>query len=89
MSFFYANHLLTKKSAHSDRVALAVRMTRDNHREWLDASGTIALVFHEKGKWWGRLSPWHLRHAFATEQEALDFVLNDFLFDVRRESRGF
>lgn len=77
---------LIKATSHtSDRVALTVRFDSSGHREWRDASGRIALVFFEHGKWWARHSDQHDRHECSSEQEGLDFLLNDVLIELRKE----
>jgi hypothetical protein len=77
---------LVKEVSHtSDRVALTVRFASSGHREWRDASGRIALVFFEHGKWWARHSDRHDRHECSSEQEGLDYLLNDTLKELRQE----
>jgi hypothetical protein len=41
----------------SDRLLLSVRITRTGHLEWMDDSGTVALVYHEGGRWHARPNP--------------------------------
>jgi hypothetical protein len=68
----------------SDRVVLTVRLTRDGHREWLDYTGKVALVFYERGCWWGRRSASSERFSFSTyECAALDYVLDPTIRELR------
>lgn len=67
----------------SDRAVLTVRLTSDGHREWLDASGKIALIFFEHGKWWVRESNRHSRIECSGELEALD-TFNARLAEIKR-----
>ena len=71
----------------SDRVALTVRICSDGNREWLDASGRIALVFFENGYWWARESNKNVsRICCDSEKEALDTVLFHRLVEIRKEA---
>jgi hypothetical protein len=59
----------------SDRLLLSVRITRTGHLEWMDDSGTVALVSFEGGKWMSRPNEgrWTGRH--DTMEEALNALL--------------
>lgn len=76
----------------SDRVALTVRWTRDGRREWLDASGTTALVFWEDGWWFSRPDASTSPSAWCTETAALSALLDSELRilrdGIRPELRG-
>jgi hypothetical protein len=70
----------------SDRLTLAVRWTRDGHREWLDAEGTTALVYWE-GQWFSRPNAGTMPSAHDTETSALSALLDADLRELRDRAR--
>lgn len=79
-------HSLQPLTSESDRVVLTVRMSSDGKREWLDASGRVALVFFERGFWWARESDRHSRHKCVSELDALNALLTNRLRQVRYDA---
>lgn len=75
--------------AGSDRLSLTVRLCRDGTREWLSTSGSIALVFFERGHWWSRASATSGRTQHDSEMEALDALLAEPLLTLRLSTRGW
>lgn len=59
----------------SDRLRLSVRITRDGHLEWLDDSGTVALVYYEGDQWHSRPNEYSGTTKHATMDEALKQLL--------------
>lgn len=74
-------------SENSDRIALTCRMTADNHREWLDSTGTVALVYHERGYWYARKNEFGRRACYETEMGALSHLLDEPLCELRDSRR--
>lgn len=59
----------------SDRLLLSVRITRTGHLEWLDDSGTVALVYFEAGEWHSRPNERSSTTRHSTMEEALNALL--------------
>lgn len=74
-------------SDFSDRLGLTVRMCKDGNREWLAANGKFAVVFFERGFWIGRRVKGERKDDCLTEMEALTFVLDEDLMNLRNERR--
>ena len=83
---FNPDSLLTPDS---DRMKLTVRITADGRREWLDHRGTIALVYYERGYWHARPDSFTPATRHLDEASALNTALNDMLFAIRSNARGF
>lgn len=59
----------------SDRLLLSVRITRTGHLEWMDDSGTVALVYFERGQWHSRPG----ERGGTTQHDTMEEALNKLL----------